>query len=223
MGGGQLAARLNTFYQRGENTFDSEIVGTATSDFSVLGLPTIPAVAIPNAFIGPFGAIIYPIGGGFDPDSELTQAFRQTVNRAETEIYGAEFTVDYDHDDWFAAMTAGTVRGEDTTTGQKLNSITGDQLSLTLGIRPLDNVEIGAYGIWNGGLEERVAPSTLANVPDPQTAGYDIYGLFATWQVTECWSLRMGVDNLLNQEHQRTNLLLPEPGRNYFFSSTIHF
>lgn len=220
VGGGELSARLTGFYQQGRNTFDTEIVGTRTTNTSILGFADIPAVdpvSFPGAN-GPFAApttFLFPTGGGLDFDSRFTQAFRQTVNREETEIYGAEFVLDYDRDAWFASASYGTVRGYDTITGSKLNSTTGDQISATLGIRPFESLEIGTYGIWNGGREGRVTD------PFSQTGAYDIYGIFAAFRATEACTIRIGIDNLFDQGYERTNILQEEPGRNVVISSTI--
>jgi hemoglobin/transferrin/lactoferrin receptor protein len=220
--GGQLSARFTGFYKRGKNTFDSEVVGsTTTGGFAGFANPeNVDAVNIPQfvpgsvppvltGFLTPFSGLIF--------DGQLEQAFRQTVNRSETEIYGFEFTVDYDRDFWFANMSLGMLRGQDLTTGLALNSITGDQLSTTIGIRPLESLEIGVYGIWNGGRGDLVSGSLS------QTAAYDIYGAFLGLQISENWLLRAGVDNAFDQDYQRTNTALGEPGRNVFISSTLHF
>ncbi|MEM9016194.1 MAG: TonB-dependent receptor [Verrucomicrobiota bacterium] len=222
VGGGQLSARLTGFYQKGENTFDSEIVGTTVTDTSILGFEDIPAVE-PVSFPGPNGpfaaptTFLFPTGGGLDFDSTFTQAFRQTVNREETEIYGAEFVLDYDREDWFSSLSYGTVRGYDTVTGMKLNTTTGDQFSATFGVRPVESIEIGVYGIWNEGREDRVS-DVLS-----KTGAYDIYGIFAAFQATEIWTIRVGVDNLFDQGYERSNILQEEPGRNVVLSSTAHW
>ena len=88
-------------------------------------------------------------------------------------------------------------------------------MSLTMGIRPTEKLELGAYGIFNGGRENRV------NDPFSQTGSYDVYGLFATLKVMEEWTLRVGVDNLLDSSYERTNTFQEEPGRNISVSSTI--
>ena len=219
--GGQLSARFTGFYKRGKNTFDSEVVGsTTTGGFAgFANPPNVDAVNIPQ--FGPSGPPI-PIGfltpfSGLIFDGQLEQAFRQTVNRSETEIYGFEFTVDYDRDFWFANMSLGMLRGQDLTTGLALNSITGDQLSTTIGVRPLESMEIGIYGIWNGGREDLVAD------PSSQTSAYDIYGAFFGVQVNENWLIRAGINNAFDQAYERTNTTLGEPGRNAFISSTLHF
>ncbi|MDF1826144.1 MAG: TonB-dependent receptor [Verrucomicrobiales bacterium] len=219
VGGGQLSAHLTGFYQRGENTFDSEIVGTSNSG-GYSGFANPPGTENVPASVG---SPLFPGGPsptyftGLNFDGNLEQVYRQTVNRAETEIYGGEFVLDYDSDQWFGSFAAGAVRGKDLDTGLALNSTTGDQLSLTLGIRPMENVEIGAYGIWNAGRED------LVSDPYSQTGAYDIYGLFATWQATESWQLRVGVDNLLDQGYERTSILQEEAGRNVFVTSTLHW
>lgn len=219
VGGAQVSARLTGFYQRGENTYDSEIVGTTnTGGYPGFANPDdVPAETTPVSF-GPFGPTFdATVFSGIDFDGRLEQAFRQTVNRAETEIYGAEFVFDYDADVWFGSFAAGSIRGEDITTGLPLNSTTGDQVSLTLGIRPLENLELGAYGIWNSGRED------LVNDPFSQTSGYDIYGVFVTLQATENWQLRLGVDNLFDQAYERTSIAQQEPGRDFIISSTLHW
>jgi len=192
--GGKVVSRLNGFYKRGENTFDSEIVGSAV---------TAPFIGFIPGFPG-----------------RLTQDFRQVVNRAETEIYGAEFTFDYDAEVWFAALAAGSVRGKDLTTGRNLNEIPGDQASLTLGARPTEKLELGAYGIWNSGKVNRI---DRLNNPNGATGSFDLYGIFASFAPCEDWTLRFGVNNLLDSTYQRTSTLQPEAGRNVFFSSTFYY
>lgn len=217
--GGKVSARLTGFYQRGENTFDTDIVGTRTTGgYPGFANPAdVPAETTPVRF-GPFAPPVEAtVFSGIDFDGQIEQAFRQTINRAETEIYGAEFNFDYDAEEWFTSFVAGTVRSEDLDTGLPLNTNTGDQLSLTLGIRPLENLELGAYGIWNSGRKDLVAD------PFTQTSAYDIYGVFATYRATETWELRFGVDNLFDQAYERTSIAQEEPGRNVFFSSTIHW
>lgn len=205
--GGRASGRLTGFYKLGENTFDSEITGFRTvSPYSGFANPT---AASADTF--PNGSPVFNIEG------ELTQALRQTVNRAETDIHGLEFAFDYDAEVWFASLNAGTLRGSDRNTGRKLNSITGDQLALTVGIRPFESVEIGAYGIWNGGREKRV------DNPFSMTSAYDIYGIFAGYRPTENWQLRIGIDNLFDQAYERTSILQQEPGRNVVFSSTLYW
>ncbi len=218
-GGAKVSSRLTGFYQRGENTFDTEIVGSRTTGgYSGFADPDdIPPTTTPMT-VGPLGTTVdATVFSGIDFDGQLEQAFRQTVNRAETEIYGAEFNFDYDQEDWFASFVAGTVRGEDLTTGLPLNTTTGDQLSLTLGIRPLENLELGAYGIWNSGREDLVAD------PLNKTSPYDLYGVFVTYQATENWLIRFGIDNLFDQSYERTSIAQKEPGRDVIISSTLHW
>ena len=81
----------------------------------------------------------------------------------------------------------------------------------------MENLELGAYGIWNSGRED------LVNDPFSQTSGYDIYGVFVTLQATENWQLRLGVDNLFDQAYERTSIAQEEPGRDFIISSTLHW
>ncbi|MDF1815542.1 MAG: TonB-dependent receptor [Verrucomicrobiales bacterium] len=148
----------------------------------------------------------------------------QAVNREETEIYGFEFSADYDREYWFAGLDIGMVRGEDKATGYKLNSITGDQIALTLGSRPMENLELGIEAIWNAGKENVVdAVDADGDATNLQTGGYDVYGVFGAWQINDVWTLRGGVDNIFDTAHERTNIFLGEPGRNAFISSTMQW
>ncbi len=210
--GGSLTTRVNGFYKKGINTFDTQIVGTRTVSPFAGGFATPPDE--PAQVVNPPGAVVFT---GIDFEGQLVQAFRQSVNREETEIYGFEFSADYDAETWFAGLDIGIIRGRDTVTGQKLNSITGDQVALTLGMRPRENLEFGVQGLWNGGREDLVSDPFL------RTSGYDLYNLFGSLRVTDCWTIRGGVDNVFDQTYERTSNLLIEPGRNAFISSTIEW
>lgn len=135
--GGRFSARTSGFVKNGRNTFDTDVIDSQTT--------------------------VTVIPGGFGPPTVLVTQndFRQTVNREETEIYGFEFTADYDADFWFAGLDIGVLRGKDTTTNLNLNSITGDQVALNLGIRPFERLELSARGIWNSGREDFVNDATL--------------------------------------------------------------
>ncbi|MDF1755171.1 MAG: TonB-dependent receptor [Verrucomicrobiales bacterium] len=212
LAGGKFSSRLNGFFKKGKNTFDTQIVGNRFTSPYDGGFAT-PA-DVPATVVNPPGAVVFT---GIDFEGTLTEAFRQSVNRAETEIYGFEFSADYDADFWFTGLDVGVLRGKDSSTGQKLNTNTGDQVALTLGVRPAENVEVGVRGLWNSGREDLVDDPTL------KTSAYDIYGLFGSWKVNELWTIRAGVDNVFDQAHERTSLLLGEPGRNAFISSSIEW
>jgi len=126
--GGTLSARLTGFYRRGEDTFDSEIVGGMTNG-GFANPANVPTANAPFPFPPGSTATFF---SGLNFDGQLEQVYRQTVNRVETEIYGFEFTLDYDRDLWFVNLPIGTLCGEDLTTGLALNSITGDQLATTV-------------------------------------------------------------------------------------------
>ncbi len=209
---------MTGFYKQGENTFDSEIVGRSTTNgFNGFANPpgsNVPAQSAPNT---PFPGATATFFSGLNFNGVLNRAFRQSVNRDETEIYGFEFSADYDHENWFAQLNYGMLRGEDRQTGLNLNSITGDELALTLGIRPTQSTQLGVYGIWNGGRAGLVNDTNIA------TSAYDIYGAFASWQVNETLELRVGADNIFDTAYERTSTSLQEPGRNVFVQATLHW
>jgi hemoglobin/transferrin/lactoferrin receptor protein len=187
--GGTFSGKVNAFQQLGQDTFDSEIVGSRVT----------------------------PGYSGFAGPGTLTQNLRQSVNREETTIQGVEIDVTYKRDHWYSRMAYSHLRGKDDQTGNKLNTITGDQLYLETGYKPLENLTLGVNALFVGNRRDKVADPSL------KTAGYDTYGLFATWTYAESVNFTVGVNNLLDQEFQLTNVNNTEAGRNFFVSAAYTF
>ncbi|MFT5882731.1 MAG: hemoglobin/transferrin/lactoferrin receptor protein [Crocinitomicaceae bacterium] len=185
----KLTSRVVWYRKKGEDTLDTEIVGTVVT-------PSYPG------FMGP---------------GTLVQDQRQTVNRDETVIQGWEATLRYDASNWYANGSFSALSGEDKSTGDDLNTIPGDKLALECGYFVNEDITVGARGLWVSSREDKVQDNRL------KTSGYDTYGIFADWQVSENFTLTTGVHNLLDQEYERTSIAQSEPGRSCYISATYNF
>ncbi len=112
-------------------------------------------------------------------------------------------------------MTA--LRGEDTETGDALNSIPADELALTIGGRiPSYDMEIGWRGVF-ARSQDRVSGTTTP------TGGYAVYDLFATWKPADGYlkdgEVRFGVDNVFDRSYQEH--LAGDPAKGRTFKLTV--
>lgn len=154
---------------------------------------------------------------GFAGPGTLEQAFRQTVNRNETTIQGIEADLNYTADNWHARVTYSYLDGEDDDTGEKLNTIPGNKLFLEVGYTIKEELTVGVNALFVGSREDKVSDETLA------TSAYDIYGVYAQWDYSENLSLTLGVNNILDQAYERTNVTNTESGRNVYLGASYSF
>jgi len=153
----------------------------------------------------------------FLPPATLSQTFTQTVNIEETTIQGIEVNLGYVEDNWYARLTYSNISAENDETGEDLNTTPGDKLYLEAGITYWDSFIFGANALFVGSRDDKVSDE------NSQTDSYDIFGLFATWQYNKNFSLTAGIDNLLDEEYQRTNVNNTEAGRNIYLSGSYLF
>ncbi|WP_018970451.1 TonB-dependent receptor domain-containing protein [Rubritalea marina] len=146
----------------------------------------------------------------------MTQ-YTQAVNREETTRKGLEFTTNYRTDLWYAKGTFSTMKAEDDSTGNKLNSTPGDKIYLETGYTVQDNFTFGINALFGGDRADKVQDD------ENKTSGYDIYGLFAQWQINQDLLLTAGVDNLLDQAYERSSVSNVEPGRNVYLAASYSF
>ncbi len=136
-------------------------------------------------------------------------------NVGEAEIYGVELEGAYDADVFFSRLAATAIRGEDTDTGDPLNSIPADEVVLTLGGRvPSLDLEFGWRGVFAAEQDE-VSGSTS------ETDGYVVHDLFANWQprALENASIRLSIDNLFDKQYREH--LAGDPAKGLTFKITL--
>lgn len=131
--GAVFDAKVAWFYKKGEDTFDSEIVGSQDT---------------PGFF-------------GFAGPGTLTQDFRQSINRNNTTIKGIEADLNYTTDYWYARLTYSYIDGEDDDTGEKLNTTPGDKIFAEIGYHIGEDITVGVNALFVGGRNNKVNDDAL--------------------------------------------------------------
>ncbi|MGO1120756.1 TonB-dependent receptor domain-containing protein [Rhodovibrionaceae bacterium A322] len=138
-------------------------------------------------------------------------------NVGESEIKGIELEGSYNSRYVFSRLAYTLLRGENTKTGEPLNSIPADELVLTVGGRvPDENIEFGWRGVF--AREQNRVSGTTSRSP-----GYVVHDLFSSWKpddgVLRGAEFRFGIDNLFNKQYQEH--LAGDPGKGRTFKLTL--
>jgi hemoglobin/transferrin/lactoferrin receptor protein len=131
------------------------------------------------------------IGGppAFATCGNIIGCFRY-LNISNVTIDGVELEAVYDARAWFVGLNAARIRGTDDATGDPLTTIPADQVTLTAGLRLLDDtLVIGARGRF---------VDAQTRVPDgaPTSDGYTVVDLFAEYEVSKNATLNVNLDNV---------------------------
>lgn len=142
-----------------------------------------------------------------------------TSRNVDALLYGLEIEGTYDAGAWFAGLGLTVPRG-DTDDGDPLGSVPQDRLTLTLGARPLDTVEVGGRATLAGERDDVVE--------DTQPAGaFAVFDLFAAWAPASGplagATFRAGVDNVTDTNYRIFPNGLNDPGRTFKVSAAIRF
>jgi hemoglobin/transferrin/lactoferrin receptor protein len=142
--------------------------------------------------------------------------FGSTRSRnVDAELWGFEAEARYDAGLWYAGLGGMIPRGQ-VRDGGDLGTIPADRLNLTVGLRPLDRLELG------GRATLAAAQDDVPEGSEP-TAGYAVFDLFARWDLAPGVVARAGVDNLLDADHRIHPNGLPEPGRTFKLGAAFTF
>ncbi|MGF1624659.1 MAG: TonB-dependent receptor domain-containing protein [Alphaproteobacteria bacterium] len=142
-----------------------------------------------------------------------------TTRNIDAVLYGAEFELALDTPDWFGGIGIQVPRGE-ARDGSYLGSIPQDRVAMTLGWRPISDVEIGGRATFARGQD---------NVPDETNPGdgYSVFDVFASYQPgkgpLEGAIFSAGVDNILDRDFRIYPNELDQPGRTFKISAALEF
>ncbi|MEO1600173.1 MAG: TonB-dependent receptor, partial [Pseudomonadota bacterium] len=145
----------------------------------------------------------------FNPFTRQLELSGSTENRnVDATLWGFEAEVTYDTGPWFAGVGLTIPRGLNRAGGD-LGSIPQDRVVLTGGIRPLDNVELGARATLADGQDD--VPEGALGTP-----GFAVFDLYATWQpqtgLLEGGRFALGIDNLTDRRFRIHPNGLNQPG-----------
>lgn len=156
---------------------------------------------------------------GFPTSCGSTVGCFQYQNIAEAELRGFEIEANYDAGSWFAKIAYSHIRGDNLTDDQPLLSVFPEKLVTTLGARFLEN-KLTVGGRWTA-----VAAQERTPVGELQSEDYNLFDLFAVYDVNENFSTSLTLKNITDEQYQRyLNLETDaEPGFSAVISGTIRF
>lgn len=128
----------------------------------------------------------------FDPDGFTGPLPGQNENIGAARIKGAELTWRAYYGDWSVTTTLLTQRPEDRTTGEPLLRRAEQSATATL-VRRIGRHEAGLQMLASG---ERF------DFGDVRLAGYVLANLTASFAISDNWTLRARLDNLLDQDYE---------------------
>ena len=128
----------------------------------------------------------------FDPDGFAGPLPGRNENIGDARIKGAELTWRAHYDDWQVVTTMLTQRPEDQATGQRLLR-RAEQSATALVTRRVGAHEFGL---------QMLATGERKDFGDVRLAGYVLANLTASVALSERWTLRARLDNLLDQDYE---------------------
>lgn len=126
-------------------------------------------------------------------------SFYTYQNVAKARLTGAEAELSYDAGRWFATLAGSTVRGDNLTTGDPLQSVYPDKLSLGAGLRFLDQaLTIGAR-VTLVDEQRRLPASALATA----SKAYTLIDLQADYKITADARAYITLENIGDVRYKR--------------------
>jgi len=183
---------------------------TDAADLINLSVNVVPA---PTCFAPPF---FQPCDWGTSESANVDQA----------ELEGWEGELHYDSDRFFARASFSSIEGTNLADGSDLGSLTPDRTSVNLGLKlPEWNALVGARVQHASDFEQRVSDGSGGFTLQDERDSYVVLDLYATWRpdFVEGLRLDLGVDNVLDEQYERTFAGAVEPGANVKFSASWQF
>ena len=142
----------------------------------------------------------------------------QSVNVADSSVRGAEFGLDAKLSESLRLSTVLNYAWGEQTVAQQTEP--ADRIPPLSGHLRFDftNGSSASYAAWVrfANAQDRLSERDVNDVRiDPNgTAGWGIVGASATWQPNAAWTIRLGVDNVLDQRYRSHGSGIDAPGRN---------
>lgn len=142
-----------------------------------------------------------------------------SANVASATLWGFEAQVDYDATAWFLGAGLSMARGENDAGGW-LGSIPQDRMTLTAGVRPWQDWELGARVTLAADQDKVPSSGTTGD-------GFEVVDLYATWSPANGplsnGTIRFGIDNLFDEDYTIYPNGLLQSGRSFKVSASFTF
>lgn len=163
----------------------------------------------------------------FVPPTRLPCNFgTATANNVDAELEGTELEGRYDSNRMRIALGYGTIEGRERNAPFDLTALPPDRFTASFALKlPEIDGRIGVRGELADSFRKSYNPLTSDPALEVRD-GYSVVDVFATWEPSESISngalrgLRIdaGVDNVFDEDYERTFEGVSEPGRNFKFT-----
>lgn len=136
------------------------------------------------------------IEGVFSPTPVPFGEF-QYRNVASARLTGIEGELAYDARRWFVSASGSSVRGDNRTNGQALQSVYPDKIGLSAGLRFFDEK------LLVGGRVTMVAAQTRVPTGGPTSKAYALVDVYASYQITADARAFLSLDNIGDVRYRR--------------------
>ncbi len=208
--GDRFRAKVTAFRNEIEDYIDLVSVDGPTSGFLLFQRPGCVAP----------GPSCFPIS--FLPI--FADDYVQYQNIANATIEGVELEASYDAGQWFAGIGAHRIRGKDDDTGLGLRTVPADQVTVTVGIRALqEKLVAGARARFVGGQDRYPLDPDDTVRAFQYTHSYNVVDLFAQYEASENTVLNLNIDNVFNETYRQHLDQYNSPGLGARVGLTMRF
>ncbi len=162
-------------------------------------------------FIDSVVTFVDPATTRFDPVRGLIVDGATRTRNIDAKLWGFEAEARYRRPGWHAGFGLSIPRGR-ADEGGALGSIPQDRLTLSAGVLPRDDLELGLRATLRAGQEDVPAGGSA-------TGGSGVLDAFAAWRPTEGpfagATVAAGIDNLLDKAYRIHPNGLAQPGRSF--------
>jgi hemoglobin/transferrin/lactoferrin receptor protein len=130
--------------------------------------------------------------------------FVQYQNISNATIEGIELEAFYDAGQWFAGVGAHRIRGKDDDTGLGLRTVPADQVTVTVGVRALqEKLVLGARARFVGGQDRYELDPDDTVRAFQYTHSYNVVDLFAQYEASENTVFNLNIDNVFDENYRQ--------------------
>lgn len=185
--GDKFRAKVVGFRNEVSNYIDLDEVSGGIDEITVSGFAPVP-----------FPPFLLPVSFGlpyFEDD------YIQYVNIGSATLEGIELEAFYDAGQWFAGVGAHRIRGKDDDTGLGLRSVPADQVTLTVGVRALQEKLVAGARTRFVAKQDRFEESSNAALKHADA--YTVVDLFAQYEMTENTTVNLNIDNVFDETYRQ--------------------
>ena len=143
----------------------------------------------------------------------------RNINNATLE--GIELEAFYDAGQWFAGVAAHRIRGKNDDTGEGLYNVPADQVTLTVGVRALQEKLVAGARTRFVAKQDRFEEGD--NAAFKHADAYTVVDLFAQYEATENTTINLNIDNVFDETYRQHLDQYNSPGFGARIGLTMRF